>query len=312
MPYYFSMSNEPPYQVLDGYKRFSAANTIFERMRLDPDYIHRLNDEPVTHSWDQAEMALKHAAWSVLRPLAAVAYSKERHENLATEQYIPANWSDFTREIKNFASFFGATIVGITHLNRKWLYTQPEGEIVPEDMNTVIVMAVEMDRPMIKTSPSPLADAATANGYAKMAFITTGMIGHVRHLGWRAIGCGNDTALSIPLAIDSGLGEFGRNGLLATPELGSRFRICKIFTDMPLESDKPETFGMADRCDKCRRCVNACPAGAISNGEKTSVALNPSTNPGVLKWPVDGEKCRLFWHRNGVSCSSCISACPLS
>jgi len=42
--------------------------------------------------------------------------------------------------------------------------------------------------------------------------------GFIRNLGYEAIQCGNDTALSIPLAIDAGLGELGRNGLLITPD----------------------------------------------------------------------------------------------
>jgi len=44
----------------------------------------------------------------------------------------------------------------------------------------------------------------------------------------------NDTALSIPLAIDAGLGELGRNGLLITAEYGYCIRLCKIFTNLPL------------------------------------------------------------------------------
>lgn len=49
----------------------------------------------------------------------------------------------------------------------------------------------------------------------------------------------NDTALAIPYAIKAGLGEYGRHGLLITPEYGPRVRIGKIFTDMPLAHDVP-------------------------------------------------------------------------
>ena len=64
---------------------------------------------------------------------------------------------------------------------------------------------------------------------------------------------GNDTALSIPLAIDAGLGELGRNGLLITPEYGACVRLCKVFTDLPLEADRPVEFGLAEICQRCRR-----------------------------------------------------------
>ena len=40
----------------------------------------------------------------------------------------------------------------------------------------------------------------------------------------------------------AGLGEYGRLGLLITPEFGPRVRIGKIFTDLPLSHDEPRSF----------------------------------------------------------------------
>jgi epoxyqueuosine reductase QueG len=57
----------------------------------------------------------------------------------------------------------------------------------------------------------------------------------------------------------AGLGWFGRNNLLVNRELGSRFRLVTVLTDMPLEPAAP-----LDRdCGACRACAKACPAGAI-------------------------------------------------
>jgi epoxyqueuosine reductase QueG len=59
----------------------------------------------------------------------------------------------------------------------------------------------------------------------------------------------------------AGLGWFGRNNLLVNPELGARFRLVTVLTDMPLEPDAP-----LDRdCGPCHACAPACPAGAIKN-----------------------------------------------
>lgn len=59
----------------------------------------------------------------------------------------------------------------------------------------------------------------------------------------------------------AGLGWFGRNNLLVNPELGSRFRLVTVLTDMPLEPDTP----LARDCGACRACAKACPAGAIKD-----------------------------------------------
>ena len=59
----------------------------------------------------------------------------------------------------------------------------------------------------------------------------------------------------------AGLGWFGRNNLLVNPELGSRFRLVTVLTDMPLEPDRP-----LDRdCRSCHACAAACPARAIKD-----------------------------------------------
>ena len=300
------------YEVSERCTRFPAGHTVFERLRNEPELRDRLKLDYDERTGDGAETALKHAAWSVLRPLAPLAYSKDTRHQAGKDRYTPESWRSFTIKMKETASFFGAALIGITRVNRLWLYDMDGAEVVPEELNTAVVMALEMDKDLIKTSPSSLADAATGHGYARMAFATAGMATYIRELGWDAVGCGNDTALSIPLAIDAGLGECMRNGLLTTAEYGSRIRICKVFTDMPLVEDQPTPLGISKRCETCRRCVKACPVDAISSDKKTMEALNVSSNPGVLKWPVDGEKCRLFWSINGSSCSNCISACPFT
>lgn len=302
-----------PYSTTDRLQRFPAAQTVFERMRYDPDFRAMITDGGQAASWAQEESALRDAAWSVIADLSSRAYRKGDTEGRTTDRYIgPSDPGELAAVLKRTAIIFGAGTTGIARVNRLWLYAVEGDEVIPERLGTVIVMTIPMDRDSIAQSPSPIADAATGNGYARMAFVTSCMVDYLRRLGWSAVGCGNDTALSVPLAIDSGLGECGRNGLLTTPQWGSCVRVCKVFTDAPLEPDRPVSFGMPARCDRCRICVKACPVGAISAEAPTSEGRGLSTNPGVVKWPVDGEKCRRFWTINGNSCSNCIDACPYS
>jgi len=63
----------------------------------------------------------------------------------------------------------------------------------------------------------------------------------------------------------AGLGWFGRNNLLVNPELGSRFRLVTVLTDMPLEAGAP----LERDCGRCRACVASCPAGAVNDTSET-------------------------------------------
>lgn len=58
-----------------------------------------------------------------------------------------------------------------------------------------------------------------------------------------------------------GLGEMGLNGKIINKKHGPFMRYCFIITDMPLETDEElqETI-----CDKCGKCMEACPGNAIN------------------------------------------------
>ena len=123
-----------------------------------------------------------------------------------------------------------------------------------------------MDKELVQTYPSALGGAATGREYSHEAAIVMQVAAYIRNLGYQAIASMNDTGLVISMAIQAGLGEYARNQLLITPEFGPRLRFSKIFTDMPLESDKPRRPGVAKFCDICTKCVDACPVKALPSG----------------------------------------------
>ena len=223
---------------------------------------------------------------------------------------------DDVARVKEVARFYGANLVGITELDERWVYshyfepiTGNNGELeIP--YKYAIVLGIEMYWPFITQSPNPAASAATALIYSRMSETASSLAKYIRALGYEAIPCGNDTAQSIPLAIDAGLGELGRNGLLLSPEYGPRQRLCKVLTDLPLVADKPIDFGIQSYCETCHTCASACPVDAIRWEERTTEQTSISNRKGILRWPVDVGRCYLFWQENGTDCSNCVAACP--
>jgi reductive dehalogenase len=225
---------------------------------------------------------------------------------------------EMSRIIKKVAHFFGAGLVGICKLHPNWVYSYEYNTItrehytieVPQECSNTIVMAIDMDYETIRTSPTGVQGAAVGLGYSKMVFVANLLATFIRGLGYRAIPTGNDTALSVPLAMAGGLGEWSRMGLLITEKFGPRVRLCKVFTDLPLQYDSYRPFGVMKFCKTCRKCAIKCPSQAIPHGDMTTEGPNISNQSGVLKWYVDGEKCFSFWARNGMDCATCIQVCP--
>jgi reductive dehalogenase len=184
--------------------------------------------------------------------------------------------------------------------------------VVPGTMRYVIVLGFERGYEEISTSPDSVAGLGTGMGYSMMAFTAPTLAEYIRNLGYNAIPAGNDTGLSVPMAVDAGLGQLGRNGLLVHPEYGPRLALAKVITDMPLEPDGPIDFGLTGFCEVCDICAKNCPSRAISFCERSFEGPTVSNNPGALKWYLDAEKCMRFWTELGEDCSNCLRSCPFN
>ncbi len=307
-------------------------------------YIHLVEGGGKVPNQTRLDYALMTAAWHGARSGGGLSYrweSYSRAGGAAMDELGPWNpsdldmtWEEASLAVKHAALFFGASLAGIAELNPLWLYSDrfsptredraraipvlSEGErfeqtdealYIPQSMNRVIALAFEEDYYAIANSPGRLASAAVGNGYSRMAFTACTLAEFLRELGYRAIPAGNGTGLSIPMALDAGLGELGRLGLLITPKYGPRVRLAKVITDMPLVPDTPIRFGVTEFCEACMLCAEHCPSGAITDGRRTWEGKSRSNNPGVLKWYIEGEKCYDF---NGFSCSNCKRVCPFT
>jgi reductive dehalogenase len=222
-----------------------------------------------------------------------------------------------TRLIKKVALMFGAEMVRITKVDRRWVYQDVN---IPHQYAIVIV--VSHIHSFINTSPSHFSHFSAGNTYSRLKFITTQLTDFIRGLGYDA-SCGPNyrevrahvmEMLMVPTAIDAGVGEFARSGNVLSPEFGNNMRFKPVTTDLPLEVDKPVSFGVHEFCLSCENCAVFCPAHAVPFGPPTDIAPSIHNNPGFRKWYIDHERCLTFWAVNKkkwTSCSGrCIAVCP--
>ena len=225
---------------------------------------------------------------------------------------------DTTARIKHAAQMFGAGMVGICELDERWVYSHnfnrktndAQKLELPSHLRYAIILIIPMDYNLSKTYPTALSGASTGLGYSTGLICVNALAQFITNLGFDALAALNDTTLSIPMAIEAGLGEYGRNGLLITPKYGPNIRIAKVFTDLPLSIDRPIEFGVKQFCQICRKCADNCPVRAIPNGDPQSEPPNQSSLKGITKWTINAEKCFKFWVGMNTDCAICIRVCP--
>lgn len=218
-------------------------------------------------------------------------------------------------KVKGFAQHLGADLVRVGPLNPAWVYTnvgkpwhdpaRQFGDPIRLDHDHAISIASGLDPELIQTGPVLPMIIEVMRAYAELCQISTTLAAYIRGLGYpaRAHVLANYQVLCTPVAIDAGMGELGRHGLMITKELGSCLKLATVTTDLPLVYDPPVDIGVEEFCEDCKICAEACPSGAISQGGRQVVR-------GVEKWCINAEACYSVWNETGTDCGVCLASCP--
>jgi reductive dehalogenase len=223
-----------------------------------------------------------------------------------------------TMIVKGWARHLGADLVGVCKIDPRWAYSH-KGEIhfgeweewgkeIPEPLPYAVVVATEMKHEMVMTAPHTPAVVESSYNYSKGAYITTILANWFGNMGYRAVAEHNRhyDLLLVPLAVDAGLGELGRQGYLIADKFGPRVRLFAVQTDMPLVPDKPVDLGAEKFCEACLKCAQSCPSKSIPLEREQEV------DRGIKRWKVDEESCFEYWGKVGTDCCICMAICPFS
>jgi ferredoxin len=223
-----------------------------------------------------------------------------------------------TWKIKGIARFLGADRVGVCRLNQTYVASHRWDEYMAGSGQPArpirlghrfaVSLVFRRDYDLVKAGHSYIDGAEGTLVYNRAAVTACQLAAYIRELGYpaRAHHEREEQVLQVPIAVEAGLGELGRLGMLLTPDWGPRVRISTVTTDLPLVPDEPVDIGVQTVCSLCGKCAQNCPSGAIPREGQVVVR-------GVRKWAIDPRKCLGFWgscKKKWDDCSLCIAVCP--
>ena len=208
---------------------------------------------------------------------------------------------ELTRDVETKAKETGADLVGFAnpaHYKRYPTWQQPEYFL--ENARTVIVIGIHLfdiildawcnDRTQRRSYQFADEILKSICHQVKSFLVENGHATEVVPYGGLLL---KDSAAL------AGIGPIGKNNLLITLEFGPQIRLRAIVTDVVLAYGTP--IETSSYCQDCHSCIDACPAGALAEGQYNVNACEPYQ----LDHLRDLSPLTKIW------CNACIEACPV-
>jgi epoxyqueuosine reductase len=216
-----------------------------------------------------------------------------------------------------FAQWLKSGFAGQMHYMHRNLQKRLNPARLFENARSVIVVGLNYAPPEHKPKPpDPAVPSGRVAGYAQYedyhSFIKERLyklldfIKSLAGIGVKSKICVDSVPLAErSLAVRAGLGFIGKNHMLINPGLGCRIFLGEIITDLELSPDEP----VAGECADCRKCLDACPTGALRpDGQfDAGLCINYLTieyKSQIPPGPAEKIADRLF------GCDECIVTCP--
>lgn len=321
------MLTEPRYKVVGKLKRFDERDNVQARNTLEPGSANYLEFYARHPEWEQMDAVTRELSKKMvgnpldflffLQLIGGVAQRgmEDQVDGPVAPQRFELSAERAAEKIKGFARHLGADLVRIGPLNPAFVYTnigktwhdpaRKYGDPITLTHQHAISIAIGLNPKLIKNGPVLSMASEIMRVYNKLATISTMLAGYIRSLGYpaRAHVVSNYQVFCIPIAIEAGMGQLGRNGIMLTKELGNALKLTTVTTDLPLAHDAPVDIGVDEFCRDCKICAERCPSGAIPFGEKRVLR-------GVEKWAISGAACFKVWNETGTDCGICLASCP--